>query len=286
MEKDFKRLCIFVLPCVFSAVVMRILMIENVIDSISGFFYKDLAGWGTALSVAVILLCALICVAGRVFNGGSGIDFQSPVISVLFFVLSLSVFYEGFMTGSSRTVVAWQVILLKVFGFAGAVTLVYFGICGLKKIKPKTILSVIPLLFFVLRIMVSLSVYSYEPTIADNMFDLFAICTSAIYFLYFFRLVCSVDRLKTKRCFLCVSALNFTACTLYSVPCILMILTKQSGSIHSITPSVVTDIAVAVFTAAAAVIYCKIKKPEPEKPVQIENFLYPENDNGDNEFSI
>lgn len=188
-----KILLFFGIGLVLSTI-LRILQLWFTIEDQTGFFNQDFSEYGVYILI-IVLLCV---VATAVFSFTSHRRPDQPpapniFITVCSLLLSLSILVELFTENFSNLVFAWQINLLKIFGFLTAAFFVYFAYKEKYGTKYLKYLTVIPAFYVVFRIIYNFSAISALAIISDNLIFTASYCMILLFMINFAKLYNKVD---------------------------------------------------------------------------------------------
>ena len=124
------------------------------------------------------------------------------------------------------------------------------GCLGLVKGLPfRRGFTILIVLYFFMRLVVSFSSYSSISNVSDNVFDIFMLCATLVFFLYFAKVYCLIS--PEKSCFrvLPISFLAFSFTALNTIPKLLLLCAGRPALDHDTPSCLITNIAMGVFIA-------------------------------------
>ncbi len=245
----------FTVIAVLSAVcgaVLRVLQQLFVIESKTGFFKRGYDAVGNIITFSILAIIAVTSIlwANSDFVPETFVK-KTKTFAIFELLLSLAVIYDVVFT-ADLAAASWQANLLRIVGIVTAAYLICKAASVISTIKVPSILAVLPVFFWLVKIISVFSVYSQVSTIADNIFELLAYCGAAVFFLYYARFINSVESVKTVQALLPVSVATFLLCFIYAAPRIVLVF--MGRPVHSANFGFVTTIVTAAFIVCFSLI--------------------------------
>lgn len=213
-------------------ILLRFLQLYFTIEPKTGFYLANADGYGQILLLLILLVVLLIAVF-------SNLAFyrpeNPPKINIYLRISSLilaDVFlFESFTQKVTLSTILWQSALLRICSVATAVFFIFYAISPLIKIQLPNITTLIPIPYFIIKIIYDFTAISKLALISDNVILIACYCVTLLFFLNFAKLYNNFNNERSfKRILssgLCASAL----CLINSIPNIFInLITKNSYS--------------------------------------------------------
>ncbi len=282
MTINKKTVYLLTLLATVGIVVMRTVQNLLMIEPKTGFFIEAYQGVAGVMLIGIAVIVLAVGIYARICKDKPK---NAPKINVsialAYVILAGAVFYELFFTEISKNIPVWQVALHLALGVATAGTFVLFAVSVFGRIDYTNMLGVIPVLFWSIKLIIIFSNYSSLATIAENVFELAALCGILLYVLNLAKLQNGVGE-KIKDKFMCVSSVTFMLCGIYSVPQMILYFTGNRQLAHTTNVTFITSAAVMIFVFVYALFTYKnenLKNWAP-KVLPEEDELPPEVDYG------
>ena len=180
-----------------------------------------------------------------------------PIISAL---TAVSLLYELFDEKFALQGVAWQVVLMKIFGGCAVLYFGVFAASEIFKFQIPDILHTIPALYMIMRIICSFINISSLSLIAENIFLLASYCCMLLFFVSYAAFYCIEDQNIVSLYTRASLAFAFGFCT--ALPNIIANTFSKSGYTHIPVHSQVVLMFMALFIAGF--VYEKFFKAEKQ----------------------
>lgn len=215
------------------AVVLRTLMLFFVIDTESGFIKSEYLA--PAVFMVIMIVAAVLCVfvfsllskpkAAKTLPDSLSFKIISPV-------LALVILYDTFFSTMEYSVSPWQKNLEMIFAVAAAAALVAFTVTEFFGYEYPKLLTAVPVLFWLIRLIIIFTSFSTLSNILDNMFELAALCLILISSLQCAKLACiELDKRKKRLIFATLTA-TASVCFITSVPRAAVMLSSNAQVLH------------------------------------------------------
>ncbi len=172
---------IFLLVATVSAIIMRTVMSFFIIDASSGFIKSE------NLAVAIFIIIVLLLAAGVVcfFAASENIKIKKPEFKGIFPLIS------SILLGATLIISAflpsmlpiWQKSLEMFLALAFGIYLILYALTDIIKITLPDILSVIPVVYWLVKLVNTFTTYSALSNTFDNIFEIFTLCSLLFFFL-------------------------------------------------------------------------------------------------------
>lgn len=201
------------------SVIVRLFQIMNTVEMTTGFFENEYASQGY-LMLGII---AVFCVLTAIFALNSHRTPEHPPRTNIFLALSsilfaVSLLYEVYTETLSLMVLPWQAALLKLLGTATAVYFIIYALGGFVRIKLPKLCAVIPVAYFIVRIICAFISISSLALISDNIFLMAVYCMCLLFMLNFAKLYNGLDSEYNFRKILATGLVSVILCFTESVP--------------------------------------------------------------------
>ncbi len=243
-----KTVYVLTLVATLGIVIMRIVQNLIMVEAQTGFFVQDYSSIGTAMLIFMAVVIITVSIFAR-FCKDKPTRAPEPnlLIGVAYAVLAVAVFYELFFTEISKNIPFWQVAVHLVLGVASTVTFLVFAVAGIRNVSRPGMLGIIPVIFWGMKLIIIFSNYSSLSTIAENVFELAALCGILVYVLSLAKLQNGVQPERTNSEFLSISVMSFMLCAVYSIPQMFLYLTGNRRLAHTTNVTFITSGAVMIF---------------------------------------
>lgn len=188
----FKNIRISFYIALLSVIFVRFLQFFHSIDSVTGFIkpgYK-LIGYGL-LALTFLITVTIMCIGFSIKRCPVKMPRINLVAGCSALVLAFAILYDIALVGTSASIPTWQTLLLKI---TGALTAVFFGalfVKSTKKIKNfsvPTICFVVPVIYYLVRLIYIFTASSVIALISDNLLSL-ATCIFTLLFMFEFCII-------------------------------------------------------------------------------------------------
>lgn len=241
-----KQTLLFAFIATAVAVALRSAMLFFTIDAKSGFIKAEYLFFGGAI-LAVIILCALLIFVFSYISKGSceWKEVKTPLFRLVSAFLALVIIYDTFFAGSR--VVGWQRTVEIIFALVTAVTLVMVALGDSISITPPAVLSIVPVLYWFMRLVIVFSAFSSLATIPDNVFELSALCLMLISALWYAKAICLGVEGKQKAFMEPVFLTTAFVCFTTAIPRLAIMLSGNESLLHKTWLPVMTPIAAGIY---------------------------------------
>ena len=183
------------------------------------------------LIIAVCVSLAVICFTGH--RNPEHPPKINPLISFASFFAVLGVAAGVYDARLSPVAMPWQIALLTVSGFIAAVYFILYAVSGFINLKLSPLLSVLPSVYFIMRITCSFTAISSLALISDNILIISALCVMLLFFLNFGKLYNGIDTERNFRKLMASGLVSIVLCFTQSIPHIIINLTTHNGYLHT-----------------------------------------------------
>lgn len=202
---------------------LRFLQLIFTVEPKTGFYIPESEGMGTVLLI-VILLCSLFVAlfARLTYKQPDDLPKMNIWLSASSALLSVSIFLETFFADLSLPILGWQNILLKVLSLACSIYLLAFASSPYLKFKIKPILSALPVIYSIIRLICDFTLVSKLAIISDNILLIAVYSLSMFFFLNFAKLYNGIDDDKNYKKILSYGLTLSVLCFTSSIPNLLL----------------------------------------------------------------
>ena len=225
----YKKIILFFCIILPLSVLLRTLQLFFTVETDTGFFKSEYKTAGIYLLIIIIAACA--CLAIICFTGHRNPEHPpkiNPFISIGSFIAALSVSSGLFDNSSAGVLMQWQSVLLTLSGVLAAAYFLLYGMSGFIKFKLSPLLSVIPSVYFIMKIICSFTAISSLALISDNLLVLAAYCVILIFFLSFGKLYNGIDTERNFRRLMASGLVAVVLCFTQGLPHIFINLAGRS----------------------------------------------------------
>lgn len=213
-----------------AAIVMRLIMAFFITDQKSGFVNSENIAY--ALFIVLIILAAAVAVFLQVFFGKKenfrSADFEGAPRIVISILLSFAVILD---IGVNKTGVLVPVWMARLYVAVAVVFIAYLIFSAFKK-ETEPLLSVIPVVFWLLRLVMTFIEFSSISNTVDNIIELVTLGVILIFFLTYSKAICLDADQKLLRN---LNALSFLSCYMAfitAVPKAVIVFSGHAGILH------------------------------------------------------
>lgn len=253
MKGNLKRLLILCGTATVCAAVLRFIQLEFMTEPTTGFFYREYETFATVISVIILAVCVIVTVASAAVGKQPRMDApQNKIFALGNFLMAAAVVYESLFSKVGEVVPSWQVLSQMVLGLVCAVLFFFHGLSAFRDIKIPPMSDIAFVAFWLIRVMVVFSNYVSVSAIAENVYELAALCTSLVFFLNAAKMRNGVKQDNNYPALLALTALAFICCFTYSVPQIVYMIVN-GVSAHNGSAAGFTDLALSFYLTGFAV---------------------------------
>ena len=247
----YKHLVTFFLIALPVCIIVRTLQILCTVDGTTGFFkheYRTIGIFMSVLLIAVIGACAVMCSLikrcppkmpkVKLFLGTSSI------------ALGVAVLFEIFTTSYNSGVPFAVRVIVDIFGAATAVFFIVYALRMFKDFHIKRKLYIIPVIFFMVRLVCVFITVSSIALIVDNLFMILCYCSLLLFMLEYAKFANNLDTdMNFKKLFI-AGLCSILLCAVSSIPRLIAIISGNTDVLHESVASVVTTLVAGLFISA------------------------------------
>lgn len=240
------------LSCVAIAVsvAVRTLQVLYTIDGATGFFKSAYAEKGFNMSVIVLGITLVMTIIGATIHRcPQRMPKVTPALGIASIMIGAGIAYDITTVAISARIPFWQVILLDLTGYASVGFFLAYGAKFIHNYRLPRPLYVIPVCFWVVKLVFSFTTVSSLALIVDNAFMLFCYSAVLIFMLEFAKLANDKD-IKTNHKKLMASGIAAVIlCASISVPRFAAIVMGRAEVLHENLSSILSIFTVGCFIA-------------------------------------
>lgn len=264
MKIGLKKIIPLFLVSAVCAVFLRVLQITQMTESETGFFIKNFETMGNAVTIGIFVIAAVCVIYSSVYKGREiGVITVTKPFGVIHFFLAAAIIYESLFSQVSGAIHTWQILLQVIFGLLSALVFAYRGYFAFTGAKVMPITSVAHVLFWIIRVIIVFSSYISVSTIAENAFEMAALCTALVFFLNAAAYENEIDPVRIKKRVFPSATAAFIMGTVYSASQLVVILSGKQDALHTHNATLFTNLVLVIY-----VLYYMIlcfKRPKEEK---------------------
>ena len=234
LKMKYKKIILFFCIIMPLSILLRTFQLFFTVETKTGFFKSEYETAGFYLLLLIIAVCvslAVICFTGH--RNPEHPPKINPLISFASFFAVLGVAAGVYDARLSPVAMPWQIALLTVSGFIAAVYFILYAVSGFINLKLSPLLSVLPSVYFIMRITCSFTAISSLALISDNILIISALCVMLLFFLNFGKLYNGIDTERNFRKLMASGLVSIVLCFTQSIPHIIINLTTHNGYLHT-----------------------------------------------------
>ena len=234
LKMKYKKIILFFCIIMPLSILLRTFQLFFTVETKTGFFKTEYETAGFYLLLLIIAVCvslAVICFTGH--RNPEHPPKINPLISFASFFAVLGVAAGVYDARLSPVAMPWQIALLTVSGVIAAVYFILYAVSGFINLKLSPLLSVLPSVYFIMRITCSFTAISSLALISDNILIISALCVMLLFFLNFGKLYNGIDTERNFRKLMASGLVSIVLCFTQSIPHIIINLTTHNGYLHT-----------------------------------------------------
>lgn len=251
------------------AVFLRVLQLTQMTEAKTGFFIKNYEMLGNAITIAIFVIAAICVIYAALYKEKeiNPITVTRP-FAVVHFVLALAIIYESLFSPVSGAIHTWQILLQIVFGLLSTIAFIYRGYCAFTGGKVYPIISVTHVVFWLIRVIIVFSSNISVSPIADNVFEIAALCTALVFFLNAASLENGVNIEKIKKRIFASGIAAFVTGAVYSASQLFVMLSGKANILHNQKATFFTNAILVIYVLYYLLLCFKAPKQIEEKPIE------------------
>ena len=259
-----KRSMVFILFFISAPVLLAARVIQQLymIDPLTGFYRDGFAGIGTAITVMCFALIAVTVAMvwlshpkmPTVPKKHAGLGIAACIAAMTLIISSI----DGIMSMSAAN---------KTIGFLGvaaAVAIAYYGVTLFSGRKYPAFLTVLPILYACVKLVLDYINYTGEVIVTDAIFNIVTMCLVVLFFYTFGKLAANVGGKRTHILFYSFGLCAAFFCADSAFVRIILSLTRSNAALHGSGRLDVEFVGLAVYIVAAVWVLSAQTKPSPE----------------------
>lgn len=245
-----------------TGIAVRTVMLLFTVENSSGFIKADYFFYAVGIIAflivsAVIIFTSAMLVKAKNTTPPAG---SNKLFAAACAIAAVAFAYETFFSPLLENAKTSQQALHYVITLAAVISLFYTAFCKFTSREFPAIISIIPVIYWIMRLIIIFSEFSTISTISDTVLEIAAMCLSLITFLFYAKIEAE-QPLKNYKLIFAISLLSGYVCIISSIPRIFT--DTLSQSIHLNTIPAFTGIA----SAAFCVIFAYTLLNEISKPI-------------------
>lgn len=236
-----------------AGIAIRTVMLLFTVDQVSGFIKAEYTAAATGIILFLIAAAAIIFFSSAVMKTSNETvpHIDGKPFGVACIIMAVAMVYETFFSQLLAYASAFQVALQYVFTVVAAVSLCYIAFCKLTCREFPPIISIAPVLFWIMRLIMIFTEFSTISTISDTVIETAGMCLSLTVFLFYAKIECSQPT-KYYRLFFATALTNAYVCAIGSIPRIITDFLSFDQAIHLNTVPTTTALAAGIFSVVFA----------------------------------
>ena len=176
------------------AIFSRFFQVAFTLEYPTGFFKKGFEFVGY-VSFAVIALCCVVVAffAFKAYKGPKGAPKQNILLRSFSLVFAITLALEIFKEKPLETVLPWQQSALKILGVATVCFFVAFALLNTNIFNKIKLFSVVPLMYFLVRLICCFIAISYLAITSDNVLQIASYSMVVLFLLNFAKLYNGIE---------------------------------------------------------------------------------------------
>lgn len=211
--------CIIFAISALVGIAMRSLMVFFTIDPASGFVMQEYF----LPNLFITILLGIACIAG--FATALLIKTHIPLevklnnlpLSLSLTWVALGIGYETFFSDILINVSGFQIAVHSVLTLLSIAALVFIAVCKLTNMPYQPIISLVPVAFWVMRLIIVFTGFSTISTISDTIIETATMCLTLAVFLFYAKIEC-YQSTKNYKLFFATALACSTVSLVASVP--------------------------------------------------------------------
>lgn len=254
----YKRILNFFAIALICGIVVRTFQVVYTIDGSTGFFKSNYAEFGFKMMVFICALLVLIAVMGAsVRRCPRKLLKVNPILGILSIALSVATVYEISTVVLSSRVPNWQVVLFNLSGYLAAAFFAAYGIKAFYDYRLPHPLYILPVIFWIIKLIYTFTAISTLSLITDNIFMLACYCAVLIFMLEFAKLANNIDMKWNFKKILSSGLSAVYLCFVFSVPRLLVAIFGNSTVLHESIGSAFSTLLMGAFTSCFLISHFK-----------------------------
>ncbi len=183
--------------CMLCAVIATAAAIYQMLvftEAATGFFIPrfSVAGWIVTAVIGLLTVCIWLVASEQ--KSPAAIAKPSLVLGIISVVFAAFFVYEAFSSAFIAGQIAPVTLLIRVLCCLSVPAVLYLGFVPLSKNTSFGFLTIFPLFYSLIRLVLPFVRYSNIPTISQNVYELAFLCFQLLFWLYAAMLACGINR--------------------------------------------------------------------------------------------
>ncbi len=204
-----KNLFIFSFSLAVICTAIRTAVILYTTEGTTGFFVARLASLGIFLSVSVFILALVAFLFGFFTDKKPCANFKLNKVSGFLAVICGILILLYPVLFKTPSIIPWQNNFTVFFSLLTGIWFAFFGISAFIEIKIPPISYVIPMFYYLMRLVLIFTTFSSSALVSEHVFSLSYRCLILVFMLMFLRTCAGLITPRTKKFFLPVSMATF-----------------------------------------------------------------------------
>ncbi len=236
-----------------TGIAIRTVMLLFTVDQVSGFIKVEYSAAATGIILFLVAAAAIIFFSSAAMktNTEAAPHIEGKLFGVVCILMAAAMVYETFFSELLSYASSFQVALQYAFTAAAAISLCYIAFCKLTSREFPLIISIAPVFFWAMRLIMIFTEFSTISTISDTVIETAGMCLSLSTFVFYAKIECSQPT-KYYRLFFAVALTNAYVCAIASLPRIITNILSFEQAIHLNTVPTTTALAAGVFSVVFA----------------------------------
>lgn len=253
--------CLIFSLTALATVALRSLMLLFTIDPVSGFVRTEYALPNLFITIGLVAACLIVFVTAMLLGTKQTEEIKLNNIPMLVACVSMAVamIYETFFSSLLEGANLIQSMLHYALTAGSAAVLIIAAVMKFLKLEYPKILTLIPVIYWILRLIIVFTSFSKISAISDTIIETATMCLTLITFLAFSKIECD-QPIKRYKLYFATALLCGIVSIMSSVPRIIAFFGSAAHPQHLNTTPVFTGLAVAFFSISFAYsLYNEIK---------------------------
>ncbi len=244
----FKNILTYFYIALVTAVVLRTYQLIYAIDNVTGFFKQPYRTVGTLIMAAIF---AIILSVGVISATVHRCPIKMPHVDYftggVALVTGLSILYNISTSAPTANVPSWQRILLNLTGLAAGLFFCLYSVKSVKKFKIPSFAFIIPVLFFIVKLIYTFTSVSSLALITDNILILLTYICVLLFMFELAKLANGLDSEKGYKKILVTGLTAVILCAVSSVSNILAAAVLNHTDLRESFSSIVSNLFIGLF---------------------------------------
>ncbi len=214
----YEKILFFFYAALPVCVILRLIQLNFVIDSNTGFFKHEFIAFGIAILVIIFAVAVMFSVFAFLSHRSPEQPPKSNLfLSIASFVTAFSLFFENYFMTPNYTVMNLQTILLNITALLSIILFLCYGFKHFFDFALPGFCFVFPCIYFILKIILEFTVISALAVISENILFISALCALMVFFMQFAKLYNKTDKEYNFRKLLASGLVSILFCFVQSI---------------------------------------------------------------------